>query len=196
MRFMVYVPTSGEVLRSGECPEEMFSIQADVGEVVVSVPEGIAQPEDYYVEVGELVVKPPKPSPHHRFDYTTKYWVDPRTLADLKLIKTQEINAARLKANRSTFTYAGKVISCDELSRSDIDGVNGHVSLTGELPPNWPGGWKVVDNTYVPIPDVATWIAFYSAMVAQGQDNFAHSQTLKATLEAAVSPEDVAMIVW
>lgn len=117
-------------------------------------------------------------------------------LADLKAKKNAEINAARLAANFSTFTHAGKQISCDQLSRSDIDGTNGFVALYGALPPGWPGGWKAVDNTYVSIADAATWKAFYSSMFAAGNANFAKSQALKTQLDAATTAEEVAAIAW
>jgi hypothetical protein len=117
-------------------------------------------------------------------------------LSALKRRKSAEINAARLAANRSTFTFTEKAIACDELSRGDIDAINGIVTLTGALPPGWPGAWKAVDNTYVVIGNVATWGAFYGAMVAQGMANFGKSQTLKATLDAATTAEEVAAVVW
>lgn len=120
----------------------------------------------------------------------------PVDLVALKAAKNAEINAARLAANFSTFPYADKAIACDQLSRSDIDGTNGFVSLYGSLPPGWPGGWKAVDNTYVPISSVAEWKAFYSSMFAAGNANFAKAQALKEQLEAATTPEEVQFITW
>jgi hypothetical protein len=117
-------------------------------------------------------------------------------LAALKATKNAEINAARLVANFSTFHHAGKAIACDQLSRSDIDGTNGFVSLYGTLPPGWPGGWKAVDNTYVPISSVDGWKAFYSSMFAAGNANFAKAQALKTQLEAATTAAEVQAIVW
>lgn len=117
-------------------------------------------------------------------------------LAELKADKNAEINAARLAANFSTFTHAGKTIACDQLSRSDIDGTNGFVALYGALPPGWPGGWKAVDNSYVPIATVNDWKAFYSSMFAAGNANFAKAQALKAQLDAATTAEQVAAIAW
>jgi hypothetical protein len=117
-------------------------------------------------------------------------------LPAFKARKNAEINGARLVANRLTFTFAGKEISCDELSRGDIDGVNGIVALTGALPPGFPGAWKATDNSYVPIPNVTTWIQLYGAMVSKGTANFAHSQSLKAQLEAATTNEEVEAIQW
>lgn len=118
------------------------------------------------------------------------------SLADLKAARNSYINEQRRKANLSTFGHSGKVFACDELSRSDIDGVNGEVALTGALPETFPGAWKAVDNTYLPIPDVPAWTAFYQAMVAQGAANFLHAQQLKAALAAATTPAQVAAIVW
>lgn len=117
-------------------------------------------------------------------------------LAPLKLGKNAEITAARLVANRGSFDHSGKTFACDELSRSDIDGVNGFVSLTQSLPPGWPGGWKAVDNTYLAIANVAAWIAFYGAMVATGNAHFAKAQTLKTQLAAATTPEEIGAIQW
>lgn len=118
------------------------------------------------------------------------------TFDELKAAKNAEINAARAVANTSTFAHGGKAFSCDQLSRSDIDGVNGYVAIYGALPPGFPGAWKAVDNTYLPIADVEAWKVFYTAMVAQGAANFAHAQELKAQLAAATTPEAVAAIVW
>lgn len=123
-------------------------------------------------------------------------WVETASLEEVKATKNEEINAARLKANRTTFPFGGKLVACDELSRSDIDGVNGKVTLTGSLPTNWGGAWKATDNTYIPIPDVTTWTAFYTAMVDQGESNFNHSQTLKSQLASATTVEEVRGITW
>lgn len=118
------------------------------------------------------------------------------TLADLKTAKNTEINLWRLKANRGTFSHAGKIFACDELSRSDIDGANGMIANLGAMPPGWPGGWKAVDNTVLLIATVADWKAFYGSMFASGNANFIHAQDLKTALAAATTAAQVAAIVW
>ena len=119
-------------------------------------------------------------------------WTEQVTLLDdLKAAKNAAINAARLKANQSHFTFAGKQIAVDPLSRSDIDAAHGAILMLGAMPGGWPGGWKAMDNTIVPIADLATWGQFYGAMVAQGTANFARAQALKAQLAAATTPEEV-----
>lgn len=118
------------------------------------------------------------------------------TLVEIKAGKALEINSARMAANFTTFPHAGKVFSCDALSRSDIDGTNGTMTLINAFPPGWPGGWKAADNTYLSITTRAEWEAFYLAMCAQGAANFAHSQALKAAVAAATTVEQVAAINW
>jgi hypothetical protein len=117
-------------------------------------------------------------------------------LANAKTAKNAEINAARLAANFGSFEYSGKSFATDQLSRSDIDGINGYVSLYAALPAGWPGAWKAMDNSYLSIADVSAWKLFYSAMVGAGNANFAKAQGLKATLAAATTLEQVAAVQW
>ena len=53
-----------------------------------------------------------------------------------------------------------------------------------------------MDNSYIPIADVAAWKAFFASMFAAGNANFAHAQALKAQLASASTPQAVAAIVW
>ena len=161
------------------------TIVASIAEAQATYPDAICIPADTggigWLWDGETLTPPPPP---------------PVDLATLKSAKNAEINAARLAANFSTFTHAGKTFACDQLSRSDIDGTNGFVSLYGTMPPGWPGGWKAVDNTYTPITTVNDWKAFYASLFAAGNANFAHAQALKAALSNATTAEQVAAIHW
>lgn len=117
-------------------------------------------------------------------------------LEALRAAKNDEINAERERRTFDSFTHAGKVISCDTLSRSDIDGTNGYVALNGAFPSVWPGEWKCADNTHLPITTVAEWKAFYSAMVGAGSALYAHAQELKEALAKATTAEEIAAVVW
>lgn len=120
--------------------------------------------------------------------------IDP--LAEAKRIKNEEINAARLSANNTFFPYLGKTIACDALSRSDIDGANGVILRDNTLPTHWPGGWKTIENDWIPITTVQEWHEFYNAMYTQGIINFAKAQQLKTALAACTTVEEVKAITW
>ena len=75
-RYICFDPETGRILHEahyadGDLPAEAlashkrFDLDGD--------------PCAYYIENSALKRKPPQPSPHHTFDYTTKQWVDPRT---------------------------------------------------------------------------------------------------------------------
>lgn len=189
MKSTVFSKTSGQILRVCSIPTGMVSLQLqDPDEDWI---EGVYPDDKFYIDGFTPVAIPEQPSAHHRFNYATKQWEDPRTLADLKATKNQAINMARAAANSSFFTFQGKRIAADPLSRSDIDAAHGSILMLQALPPGWPGGWKSMDNEIVLIPDVATWAQFYGTMVATGTANFNHSQTLKAQLAAASTPAEV-----
>jgi len=195
MNFTIYEVGTGRIERCIQCPEEIIGLQFNPETHAVA--HGHHDDEAVYFHEGSAVPKPPRPSPTHAFNYTTKQWEDPRTLADLKAAKNAAINAARLKANQAHFTFMGEQIAVDALSRSDIDAAHGAWLLAGGPPPGWPGGWKAISNAIIPITDMATWGQFYGAMVAQGTANFMHAQALKAQLAAATTPEEVeAVPVW
>lgn len=117
-------------------------------------------------------------------------------LGAAKQAKNVEINAWRAGANLSTFEHAGKQIACDELSRSDIDGVANHIALFGAFPKGFPGGWKATDNSMIPLVDLDAFKAMYASMTAQGTANFNHAQELKTRLALAVTPHEVAAVEW
>lgn len=196
--FLVHT-SNGRILAVGTTIDEaaaLSNISGTSNSVILNVPPGTQPTKHYISEEGEVTEISAQPTATHTFDYDTKTWVDPRSLAGVKDSQKALINTWRATANQTSFTYSGKNIACDQLSRSDIDAVNGEISLTGSFPAGWPGGWKAIDNTYVVISDVPTWTAFYQAMTAQGTANFAHAQSLKAAVEAANSIAEVEAIVW
>lgn len=110
--------------------------------------------------------------------------------AVLPALRQQQIDAVtqeRVRRNNSFFVFRGKRIAVDRTSKDDIAGAHGDW-LTGTPTENWPGGWKTMDNEYVPIPDQATWMEFYRAMTSRGTANFMHAQMLKAQISASDDP--------
>lgn len=186
---------TGEIKKTMTGSPELWELNRGPGETImeVSVP---VRSDTHCIIGGQLAQMPPKPSPNHVFNWTTKAWEDPRTLQELKDAASRSVNAARVQANFSTFTYAGKTFACDAASRADIDTVNGYVTLFAALPPGFSGAWKAVDNSDVPIPTVAVWKLFYAALVVQGMDNFAKAQAFKDKIGKAVTPQEADGTGW
>ena len=68
------VTSDGEVVRYGNAevsPEPPQGCQRLIGVLPPNAPR--------YWDGEVFILKPPPPSAHHTFDYTTKQWIDPRT---------------------------------------------------------------------------------------------------------------------
>lgn len=202
--YAIFDLVSGNIVQWGTCgPGESVLWEPLAGLGILAGPDGPWTSRTHHLVGGAPVAYTAEQAAAKRqrqagmkWSNATMAWVDERSLDEIKAAKNSEINAARLAANRGTFTHSGKTFACDELSRSDIDGVNGIVALIDALPPSWPGAWKAADNSYLAIATVGEWTAFYAAMVAQGTTNFVHAQSLKAALAAATTPGEVAAIHW
>ena len=75
MKYIKY-KTNGQIISTGECPAESFSIQVQTGELII---EGSADDELHYIVGGVVTLLPAKPSKYHTFNYATETWSDVRT---------------------------------------------------------------------------------------------------------------------
>lgn len=66
---------SGEILqqRAGTDLKQLDGL------LIMQIDTPLLSIDSIYIENGAIVQMPPKPTPHHTFDYTTKQWIDPRT---------------------------------------------------------------------------------------------------------------------
>lgn len=123
-----------------------------------------------------------------------KKWVETADIPALKLRKRSEITQKRLAADADRFTYQGKEIRTAE--KDILDLLISDARWNKGKPLNWPGGWLTIDNSYVAISTKAEWDAFFVAMYDAGISNFQRSQQLKARINAASTPEEIAAITW
>jgi Domain of unknown function (DUF4376) len=194
MNYSIFDVSTGQILKVVYCSLDQLHLQYSIE--TQDYLEGSLADNLFYVSNGEPVSMPTQPTPNHIFNWTTKEWYDPRTLADLKDLATQRINKAWDLASQSGFSYQDKLFATDASSRSDIDGINGYVALYDNFPQGWVGAWKSRDGSYLPIPTVADWKAFYSAMVTAGLSNFTKAQQLKAQISQATTLEQLELIQW
>lgn len=80
------------------------------------------------------------PTHNHTFDYTSKQWIDPRTLDDLKALKWAEIKSQRNQLEFGGFEFEGNVYDSDQVSQGRIMGA---VSAGVDR------AWTLADNTTV-----------------------------------------------
>ena len=75
--------------------------------------------QDGWVEI------PAQPSTFHTFDYTTKQWIDPRSLDEIKAQKWAEIKAMRDQLEFGGFEFDGNIYDSNQVSQGRIMGAAG-----------------------------------------------------------------------
>ena len=128
----------------------------------------------------------------------TPAWVETASIEELRAVRRQAINVWKLEANNTYFEFAGEQIAYRDSDRIEIQAVHNWVTLTGTMPtwPDWPAAWKAISNRWVPVPDVATWMAFTLAIAERGTAHFKRAQQLKAALATAATPAEIEAITW
>ena len=145
----------------------------------------------HYRQAGTWVEQPPQPSPHHIFDYTTKQWVDPRTLSDLQAAQWTQIKQARTQAEYAGFTWDGSAFDSDAISQQRITGA---VALA-QMSDQFSIGWVLKDNT-VRTLNQTDMMQVGAALGQHVAAQFAKGVLLREQIEAAATKEEVEAVVW
>ena len=154
--------------------------------------------ESNYLQPVAGPVTTPQPSPTCRLRLVNDEikWVETLPLVELKAAKVAELIRERIHADLTYFEFAGKRISVNDAAFKQIASTSMMVSLTGGFHPYFPHAWKAIDESIVPIPDVATWIAFVTALNGAGLYNFGKQSQLEAVVAAATTVDQVHAVRW
>lgn len=96
------------------------------------------------------------PTHNHTFDYTTKQWIDPRTLDEIKAQKWAEIKQHREQLEFGGFEFEGNIYDSNQVSQGRIMGA----ALAGV-----DQVWTLADNTTVEL-STAQLQQLYAALQA------------------------------
>lgn len=183
----VFDKATGRIVSSGtsQAPE-LYETQTQSVLIGVSTPVHGA-----YVDGGSVVQMPEKPSPNHQFNYTTKQWEDPRTLADHKAEKWRNIKANRDAAEHGGFMWDGSVFDSDAISQQRIAGA---VQLA-QMTPAFTTVWTLKDNSNRAL-SAQDMFAVGMALGAHVFTQFLHGQVLRAQIDDAATKEEVEAVHW
>jgi len=189
---MIYSEVSvlGELLTTytGLFPD---SILMNPGSVLVA---GAAPENSYYLDEA-WVPLPTKPSPNHKFNWLTKQWEDPRTLADLKAAQWTQIKAARETAiNAPLETPYGTVDSGPD-DRGNITDAVMLLQTMESLGTPITIEFTMFDNT--PITLTTAQMVHIGLLLGQKvQAAYVRSQARRAEIDAATTKEAIEAVVW
>ncbi|WP_278364800.1 DUF4376 domain-containing protein [Acinetobacter schindleri] len=126
---------TGRLIKTISAPDDVVEMNTPEGCLAVEDP-----PESNMYYQDGWVAMPTQPSPHHTFDYTTKQWIDPRTLDEIKAQKWAEIRSGRDSLEFGGFEFEGNIYDSDQVSQGRIMGAV--IAGVDQV-------WTLADNTTV-----------------------------------------------
>lgn len=134
---------------------------------------------------------PPQPSSIHQFNWVTKQWEDPRTLADLKAEKWASVKAQRDAQEFGAFTWSGHTFDGDEAAQRRINlAVMGAQAalLAGDA--GWSVAWTLADNTSVNL-SAADMMGVANALGANIAQAHAAARAKRQQIQQAATKEEL-----
>jgi len=129
------VNDEGRVLQIIELSAQQATYTPSAGTYAI----GCAPPDmDYYWDGSKFLPMGAAPSMHHHFDYTSRSWIDLRTLDEIKTQKWAEIKLQRDQVEFGGFEFEGGVYDSDRVAQTRISGAV--LSGAGQI-------WTLADNT-------------------------------------------------
>lgn len=154
-----------------------------------------AAPENTYRDGDAWVPMPAQPSDAHVFDWATKTWSDPRTLAEVKAARWKAMKRHRDLLEASGFPYRGKRLDSDARSVARINTAVQAAQAALAIGETFAIVWTCADNTTLAL-DGAGMLGAPVALALYADHLHQACKTLRAQIEAASTPAAVQAVAW
>ena len=118
----VFLNDDASILSVLEGDQGLISLNTPSDAKFVDGIEYISNTDYFDGEANKFVSIGEPPSTHLTFDYTTKQWIDPRTLDEIKAQKWDEIKSQRDQLEFGGFEFEGNIYDSDQVSQGRITG--------------------------------------------------------------------------
>lgn len=170
--------------------EYLFSLQGNAETIALNIPsDGFAVDEPPNSNMHYLdgwVDMPPQPSPNHTFDYTTKGWIDERSIELVKDHHWQKIKAQRDAFEFGGFEFDGGVYDSDLTSQNRIMGASAA---------RIPQSWTLRDNSVVDLTSQQL-NELYASLQAHIAQSHERGRIARELINNATTKEDIELIVF
>lgn len=148
--FTVFVPSTGQILWSGQCNDGDLGSQGGGGNAVMEGAHAYGTGWIEYVGIDEVptfFAFPARPSEFHEWNYTTKAWeVSSAQIAAARAKKLFDLDLAYASSRNVPFSFGGSSLSCSDLAIDGIRCVVSQIENIGLMPDEW-NGWRTVDGS-------------------------------------------------
>lgn len=151
---------------------------------------------DYYIDSeGALTLRPQAPSSVYVWNHVSNTWVDPRTLAELKDAKWQEIKEARNTQEFGGFIWDGSHFSSDITSQQRISSAVQLASISKNSGQPFTVTWTLSNNTTRTL-NADEMILVGLTLGNHVEAGFIKGQLLQQQIAEAQTAAELAAISW
>jgi hypothetical protein len=202
--YIVFDPVSGEILRSGNCPDSDLMLQDASGNVLeVTDAQQLHYDLSHYVVAGvmtaytddQFVAKSAFPMYPATWSNDTFTWTDNRDLDAVKLDQWTAVKAGRDQTVNGSFTWDGSVFDSNAYSQSQIGNAITLGQLAADAGQDYSINWTLQDNTVRTLTfDQIKAVGMALGVFVQTQFNLGVS--LRQQIASATSIPAVQAITW
>ena len=177
----VFLNDDASILSVLEGSQELISLNTPKDAKFVDDIEYISSTDYFDSATSTFVSIGEPPTPSHQFDYTTKQWIDPRSLDEIKAQKWAEIKSQRDRLEFGGFEFDGRNYDSDQVSQGRIMGA----ALAGINQV-----WTLADNTTVELSALQLQ-QLYAALQAHVASVHERGRIARLAIESAETIEEV-----
>lgn len=200
MKYLIYDPASGEVLRTVDCPPDQASIQAQPGEAMLEGDVLWGQQyvlndvlTDYTPE--QAAAKAARPSYACEWSNVTFSWSDLRDLSQVKEDRWTAIKSARNAALTAPLSTPHGTFDADVYSQKNITDAIALLQALEATGSPQTIDYTLADNSVVTLT-TAQMVQVGLLLGARTQDAYATGRALRTAIDAASTKEEVEAVVW
>ena len=189
MRYAVF-SSDGRISKVIQCSDSDIHANVSAGEDFTLV-DSLVSDVTHYIEAGVPVPIPAQTDPNTEFDYTTKAWVDKRTLQEIKDAQWVKIKQSRSVAEYAGFMWDGSKFDSDQLSQARITGA---VSLA-MMSPTFSIEWTLFNNTTRTLNQI-DMMQVGGALGTHVATQFSIGVSLREQINSATTKAEIESVVW
>ena len=193
IREYTIVTSDGEVVRHGKAevlPEPPQGCLRMLGVLPPNAPS--------YWDGEVFILKPPPPSAHHIFDYTTKQWEDPRGVKELQAEYLAAVEKEKVVRKAAPIFYEGHLVDAHTTAQTNITNKLNELNAIEALGLSAESialYWRVADNSSVEFDSLASMKAWLLGLVAaisrRTTEIYSWSWTQKEKIRSSTSKEEL-----
>lgn len=185
--YIIYKSISGEVVKFIDSDKATAELNTPVD---CSYIEYLDEPKDGYIN-NKVFIPFENSNEDLTFDYTTKKWVNLKSLLEVKQHKWQKIKELRTLAEEAGFVWNGQLFDSDFVSQTRI----ANAITLAQINPAFSVLWTLKDNTVCALTQ-QSMLQVGLALGAHIAKQFNLARELRTTIDKATTKTAIEAVEW